>query len=114
MHDYIATLIAWRRDSLLAMRRRIEDVTGRHWVAGVASQRMFSECMIYGRYADEVIAQGGHFVSSEEFCRVYWKGPQMSEDDIRGFIRDLGAYQVAIGMQSFIGTDVDTIRRIVA
>ncbi len=113
-HDYIATLIAWRRDSTIAMCRRIEAVTGRHWVAGIASQRMFSECMIYGRHADEVQSLEGHFLSSEELCRVYWTGPSMSEADMQVFLHSLAPYQVAVGMQSFIGIDVGTIRRLVA
>lgn len=113
-HDYIATLIAWRRDSTIAMCRRIEEVTGRHWVAGIASRRMFSECMIYGRYAAEVAGLEGHFLSPEELCRVYWTGPQMSEADMRDFLDNLAPHQVAVGMQSFIGTDIGTIRRLVA
>jgi len=113
-HDYIATLIAWRRDSTEAMCRRIEDVTGRHWVAGIASRRMFSECMIYGRHAAEVAGLEGHHLSADELCRVYWSGPQMSEADMRAFLDNLAPHQVALGMQSFIGTDVATIRRLVA
>ena len=113
-HDYVATLIAWRRDSTLAMCRRIEEVTGRHWVAGIASRRMFSECMIYGRHAAEVAGMDGHFLSHDELCRVYWTGPRMSEADMRHFLDNLAPHQVAVGMQSFIGTDVATIRGLVA
>ena len=113
-HDYIATLIAWRRDSTLAMCDRIEEVTGRHWVAGIASRRMFSECMIYGRHAAEVAGMKGHHLSSEELCRVYWTGPSMSEIDMQAFLDNLAPHQVAVGMQSFIGNDVGTIRRLVA
>lgn len=112
-HDYIATLIAWRRDSTRAMCSRIEAVTGRHWVAGIASRRMFSECMIYGRHAAEVAALEGHRLSADELCRVYWTGPRMTETDMRIFIDNLAPHQVAVGMQSFIGTDIETIRRLV-
>ncbi len=58
-HDYIGTLIAWRRDALLSMCERIEKVTGRHWIAAIGRSRRFSECMIYGRYADEVLTGNG-------------------------------------------------------
>ena len=113
-HDYIATLIGWRRDSAHAMCRRIEEVTGRHWVAGIASRRMFSECMIYGRHAAEVMELEGHVLSSDELCRVYWTGPQMSDADMLHFIDSLAPHQVAVGLQSFIGMDIATIRRLVA
>ena len=113
-HDYIATLIAWRRDAVLSMCRRIEDVTGRHWVAALGARRQFSECMLYGRYADEVLHGDGHFHGGEELCRVHWNGAPMSDSEFEAFIDTMGPEQVAIGMQSFIGTDLGRIRRILA
>lgn len=111
-HDYIATLIAWRRSTVVGMCRRIEDETGRHWVAALGARRKFSECMLYGRYVDEVLGGEGHFHGREEFCRIHWKGAPMSDHEFNGFIDAMGAEQVAIGMQSFIGTDLGRIRRI--
>ena len=111
-HDYIATLIAWRRDAVVSMCERIESVTGEDWVAAIAARRKFSECMIYGRYADEVLHGQGHFLTSEELCRVYWRGPQLSDEDFRSFVDQMAPNQVAIGMQSFIGTDIGRIRRL--
>lgn len=113
-HDYISTLIAWHRDSVTAMCRRIEDVHSQHWVEAIGSVRKFSECMIYGRYVDEVLGGAGHFRGSEEFCRVHWTGSAMSDNEFRHFVDDMAPEQVAIGMQSFIGTDVERIRRLIA
>lgn len=112
-HDYIATLIAWRRDTAAAMLDRIEQATGRHWAAGVASSRRFSECTLYGRYADEVADGAGHVHESLERCRVYWKGPRMDDAALARFVEELGPGQVAVGLQSFIGIDVARIRRLV-
>jgi hypothetical protein len=112
-HDYIATLIAWRRDSVLAMTRRIEQVHGRHWIEAVASSRQFSECMLYGRFADEVEEGARHFHGAEEFCRIHWNGEPLSDDAFRAFVAAMMPDQVAIGMQSFIGTDLARIRRLV-
>lgn len=113
-HDYIATLIAWRRDTLIGMCRRIEEVHGRHWVETIGSTRKFSECMLYGRYADEIVRGAGHFHDSTEFCRVYWAGPELTDAEFRDFIAGMKPEQVAIGMQSFIGTDLSRIRRLLA
>jgi len=113
-HDYIATLIAWRRDAVLAMTRHIEQAHGRHWVAAIGSNRHFSECMLYGRYADEVLGGEGHFHDAHELCRVYWTGPALSDTTFREFVAEMQTDQVAIGMQSFIGTDVARIRRLLA
>lgn len=111
-HDYISTLIAWRRRSVSDMLARIEQVHGRHWVEAVGAQRKFSECMIYGRFVDEVAQGADHFLGSEEFCRVHWNGTPLSDDGFREFIAEMSSEQVAIGMQSFIGTDLGRIRRL--
>jgi hypothetical protein len=113
-HDYIATVIAWRRESALAMCRHIEDLSGKHWVAAIGSNRHFSECMLYGRYADEVMQGQGHFHESNELCRVYWTGPALSDDTFSEFVSSMTPDQVAIGMQSFIGTDIGRIRRMIS
>jgi hypothetical protein len=113
-HDYVATLIAWRRDTVEAMCRHIEALHAKHWIEVVASVRMFSECMLYGRYADEVIGGAGHFHAKEEFCRVHWTGKPLSDDEFRAFVATMTPEQVAIGMQSFIGTDLSRIRRLLA
>lgn len=112
-HDYISTVIAWRRDSVKAMCKRIEDVTSRNWVAAIAARRKFSECMIYGRFVDEVLKGEGHFVSAAEFCRVHWSGEAMSDQEFTAFVASMAPEQVAIGMQSFIGTDLARIRRLI-
>ena len=111
-HDYIATLIAWRRDTVAAMCRHIEAVHSKSWVEAVASVRKFSECIMYGRYVDNVIGGAGHFHGSEEFCHVQWFGTPHSDEEISVFIAEIRPEQVAIGMQSFIGTDIARLRRL--
>lgn len=112
-HDYISTLIAWRRQTVTAMCAQIEKVHGRNWVEVIGSARRFSECMIYGRYVDDVLRGAGHFHGSEEFCRVHWTGEALSDDEFRSFVAAMAPEQVAIGMQSFIGTDIGRIRRLI-
>ncbi|TIT33141.1 MAG: hypothetical protein E5W76_26095, partial [Mesorhizobium sp.] len=96
-----------------AMCGRIEKLHGRDWVAVLGSARRYSECMVYGRYVDEVLEGAGHFHGSEEFCHVHWTGEALSDDDFRRFVAGMAPEQVAIGMQSFIGTDIGRIRRLI-
>lgn len=112
-HDYIATLIAWRSDTVRAMCEQIEALSGQHWVKAVAARRHFSECMIYGRFADEVLGGTGHFHDSTELCRMVWDGPMPTEHDLEDLLADLQPHEVAIGIQSFIGVGVDRLRRLV-
>ena len=80
----------------------------------IAATRHFSECMLYGRHADEVLGGEGHFHDDHELCRIYWKGPALSDEGFRDFVAAMTSRQVAIGVQSFIGTDIGRIRRLLA
>lgn len=111
-HDYIGTLIAWRREQVVAMCKRIEDQHGSHWVSVLGRQRKFSECMLYGRFIDEVAGQADHYISDTELCHVCWWGPKMDPDGLRQFIATMRPEQVAIGIQSFIGTEIADMRRV--
>ncbi len=111
-HDYISTVIAWRRDTVQSMMRHIETRHARHWVEVVAARRHFSECILYGRYVDEVLNGDGHFHDSSQFCRVYWSGPRLDEESLRRFVATMEPGQVAIGIQSFTGTELGLVRRL--
>ncbi|MCT8997574.1 DUF6492 family protein [Chelativorans intermedius] len=112
-HDYISTVIAWRRDAVLSMIDHIERLHGRHWVEVLAAPRRFSECILYGRYVDEVTGGRGHFHDDEQLCRVYWSGPRMGKEELRAFAASMTPGQVAIGVQSFTGTDLAALRSLV-
>lgn len=111
---FIATLIAWRRDTVRAMLARIEAVTGRGAMAALTASRDLSECTIYGRFADEVENRPErHHPTDERLCAIYWDGPPLDAAGVAGFLAGLDPTQVAVGLQSFTGTDPDLIRRAV-
>lgn len=110
-HDYIGTLIGWDGATVAAMRSRLETVSGRHWVRAIAASRQFSECMLYGRYVDEVGAGAGHFAEALELCRVHWTGPALGGEELAAFLAGIGEGQVAIGLQSFTRSDIGGVRR---
>lgn len=110
---YIANMVPWRTDTARAMTQRIESVAGRSWPAALCASRALSECTIYGRFVDEVEDRPDrHVPASEAICRVYWAGAAMTETDLAGLVRSLTPAEIAIGIQSFTGTDVGLIRRV--
>lgn len=112
---YIATLIAWRRDTAQALLRRIADSTGRSAMAALAGSRALSECTIYGRFVDEVEDRADrHAPGAEALCAIYWDGPALDERGLQRFLAGLAPTQVAIGLQSFTGTDPATVRRVLS
>ena len=115
-HDYINTLIGWRRDTLLGLLDHVEKVNGMHWARAIARKRLISECTIYGRYVDDVLAGAGHHPDPRALCHVMWNAGENGKKpvDLSNFAATLEPGQVGVGIQSFIGHDVEEIRRSLA
>lgn len=112
-HDYINNLVSWRRDGVLAMCRHIEQCQAKHWVAAIASRRTFSECQIYGAYADGVLNGDSHWHAPVGLCRTFWGIEPDEIVDGDDLIAALSDEEVAIGVQSFIGFDTARLRTMV-
>ena len=103
-HDYINTLIVWRRADVLGMMAYLEAQNGgTSWVKVLCRSRALSECMHYGRYVDDVMAGQSHFTSDEAKCRVLWRDMGQEFVGIEAFIATRKPWQIAVGLQSFIG-----------
>jgi hypothetical protein len=109
--DYINNLVSWRSDNVRAMMRLIEQRNGRDWVSAVASQRQFSEYMIYGYFVEHVLGleAARHAPDALELCKVYWGGDAAGLASLRSFEDVLGEGQVAVGVQSFIGAPMERL-----
>lgn len=111
--DYINNLVSWRRDAVLAMMTRIEEIAGRSWVEAIATHRQFSEYMIYGYFVERVLGleAAGHWPDEHELCKVYWFPEDVGElATLRSFEEILEPGQVAVGVQSFIGQPVERLK----
>ena len=111
-HDYINNLVSWRRTHVTGMCSHIENVTGKSWVAALGGNRSFSECQIYGAYADGVLQGAGHWHAADGLCQTYWSGEALTQDAVSSFVKTMSDRQVAIGVQSFTGTDPDVLRHL--
>mgnify|MGYP003632763746 CR=1 FL=1 len=112
-HDYISNMVAWRADTARALLDHIEAVTGKGWIRAVISSRDISECMIYGRFVDEILGGAGHHADPRSLSHVIWfreTFPQTPEG-LDQFMRELGPDQIAIGVQSFVDHPLSEIRR---
>ncbi len=113
-HDYINNLVSWRREWVVDMCAGIESRFGRNWVSTIGRNRTFSECQIYGAYADGVKQGDGHWHAPEGLCATYWSGKAMNRAAIDTFVGKMLVGQVAIGIQSFTQTSPDDLRYLLA
>ncbi|MGL4438545.1 MAG: DUF6492 family protein, partial [Bosea sp. (in: a-proteobacteria)] len=108
--DYINNLATWRGENVRALLAHIEASTSRDWISAVAADREFSEMMIYGMFVDRVLgARSGHAVTPDELSRSFWGEDDIAPETFRDMGKLLGAGQVSIGVQSFIGVSLDEL-----
>lgn len=112
--DYINTFIGWRVETVRSLLRHIENIQGRHWIKGLVRNREMSECMIYGRFAQEIEMSKHHEANPQSLCRVMWdeQGGDVSVEGLKAFMSGLAPEQVAVGIQSFVNADIKDIRRV--
>lgn len=114
-HDYIQTFIAWRTQTVRDLLNHIAKVHGQSWFKQLIKQRAFSECLIYGRYVDDILNGQDHTQTDEPLCQVMWFEEENSDQIgktsvLNKFLAGLAPGQVAIGIQSFINLELDDIR----
>ncbi len=113
--DYIGNMITWRRDTLLALHRHIEQSTGRHWLRAVASQLHLSEYILYGVYVEHVAQDwAAHYPDESDLCHCSWHYPVGSGMSVEGFLDRLEPFHRAVLIQSNLGLDAETYDRLLA
>jgi hypothetical protein len=103
--DYIAPFLAWDSSVIEDMRRRIEQTKGKDWRSAVAASPAFSECILYGRYVDQLadpVARS--WTSDNDLCETYWGPGPLRTEDVDGWLGDLSSETLAVCIQSTSGT----------
>ncbi|WP_422742546.1 DUF6492 family protein [Mycobacterium sp. WMMD1722] len=71
--NFIGNAICWRRDNVLEMQRRMESVAHKGWERAVAPLGGFSEYILYGVYATQVLGDAsGHWHDDTIRTLNYW------------------------------------------
>lgn len=70
---YVGNLVYWRREHLSQLHARIEQTTGRSWVASVANQIRISEYTLYGVFVEHVLKEAaGHYIYDVDRSLNHW------------------------------------------
>ncbi|RFC64577.1 hypothetical protein DYI37_08740 [Fulvimarina endophytica] len=110
---YIYNLVTWATDSVRDMNARIEAVSGKDAFRTLAATRILSECTIFGRFVEEVEGvTKRHEETNEPFAATYWDHERLDEAALDRFVSAMRPKEIALGVQSFTGTDTGLIRRV--
>jgi hypothetical protein len=111
--NYINQLICWRRPTVLAALRRIEQVQQREWALSIASLvRGFSEYTFYGVYVDHIAgeASAGHWHDGVLRTLNYWQPEPLDRRGLKALKAQRQPHQHSVMVSSKSNTPVDDIR----
>lgn len=113
--DYVGNIIAWRRDTLLRLQRRIAEVTGLAWQVAVGRETLFSEYMAYGVFIDHVEQDHiGHDRTPESLTLNSWNYTLSKPGEVTRFLADWAPHHVGVLLQSTERIPAATRARILA
>lgn len=109
--DYISPVNAWDRQTVRALRDRIEQVTGRDWMDAIGSQLHISEFVLYGVFVEAVLGPSAAVVADESMLlHAYWPTTPLSQVAAKGFVRALPPDHVAVMISAKSRTPLDVRR----
>jgi hypothetical protein len=113
--DHIGNIIVWDQATVRAMAARIETVTGREWQEALCRDRGFSEYLLYGSYvSSDPEARTRHAFTEQSFSVNDWDDRPLDAAALRALLLTATPNCVALGVQSFSDTPVETIRNVLA
>jgi hypothetical protein len=110
--DYINNLVSWRKDRVRELLARIEATSGHCFALALGRAPTLSEYQLYGAFVDGVAGMAGHFASADALSHTYWSGEALDSRRLDSFMSELKPHQVALCVQSFTGTPLELLRKL--
>jgi hypothetical protein len=110
--NYVGNMICWNRETVKAMRQRIETSTGMNWQVALARTLHFSEYMVYGIFVREVEGYTAvdHAPSAVPLVKPSWGTALTTDSAINAFFADIDLRTIAVMIHSKDGIDPERYR----
>lgn len=110
--NYVSNAVTWRRANVLALHRRIEEVTGRPWAEALCALPTLSEYTLYGVFCERVLgAASGQYADSHINILPYWDPTPLDEPALAALRARLRPEHVGVMVSSKSGTPIAAIQR---
>jgi hypothetical protein len=112
--NYVGNIVCWRRANAVAMLRRVEDVAGKHWARVVAPLSGFSEYILYGVYATQILNEStsGHWRDGVIRTHNYWRTVPLDVPALQKFKSEQSETEHSVMISAKSHTEVSDIRRV--
>jgi hypothetical protein len=113
--DYISPFLAWNPLLVNTLRTTVESAARGDWRTAMASQAAFSECILYGRYVDEVADPPSRtWWSDDDLCQTYWDTQPLSDVSFEHLLAGLSSATLALHIQSTSATTLAVRQQAIA
>lgn len=102
--DYVSSLCVWEPSVVRAMLARVGHATSLHWMDAIIGQRTFSEWILYGVFAEDVLKYDESSMTDSSLCHSYWGNVPLTMGSVAEFVSQINSKDVAILIQSKSGT----------
>jgi hypothetical protein len=105
--NHVGNMICWNRETVKAMRSRIEISTGLNWMVALARTLQFSEYMLYGVFVREVLGYQAvdHLPSTVPLVKPSWGAQLGSDEAISEFFSHFDLDTIAVMIHSKDGLE---------
>lgn len=112
VRGHVGQLICWRRDVMVAMQARIEEVQGVPWQRALARLRTFSEYILYGVFVRECLGyeNAEHRPSQVPLVKTSWDTSITTPAGMRSFFDTIEDPNIAIMAHSHDRIDWEAYR----
>jgi hypothetical protein len=98
---YIGQMITWKRDNLIKLYKKLEDVSGRPWQECVCNSIHFSEYVLYGVFCDRILKEeSGHYHDEMNYFLEYWVPQDMTDKQLAEFKQQLQPQHIGLMISS--------------
>ena len=110
--NYVGQLIWWRRLNALAAVQRVQEIGGKPWQQAIAPLSGFSEYILYGLYADQILgAKSGHWHDPVIRTLCHWETAPLGPTDLETFKGKREPFHHSAMISAKSGTDIADVRR---
>jgi hypothetical protein len=111
--NHVGNMICWNRETISALRDRVQAHSGLDWQIAVARQSTFSEYILYGVFVREFLGYDAvdHAPSAVPLVKASWGQDLMTEDGMTAFFSKFDPRTVAVMIHSKDGVDLNYLKR---
>lgn len=112
--DYICCPCAWSPVFVREMLARIEKVNGCRWETAIGRQLHFSEMILYGVYAEQVLQLEQVPVTEDMRCVNYFDEIPLFGERVHQFVNECDSGKIAAMISAKSATDLSVRREVVS